>query len=194
MRKFTLLLGLMLTLLVSGCNMGSSVAVVDIQKVFADSENGRKAKQYAATVQQVLQQNLNVIQEKLKAYPDEKQVQELLQIAYQQLQADLKKQQDEVARNSLVAMHNVVKEYQAEKEFDLIVNAANALQYSQAADITAEIVTRFDKMQILFPALPQVVNNPQLPEPRPAPAAENADEAKLVGDDKDKGKDEKKGK
>ncbi len=186
MKKTALLLCVLLTFFLAGCNSGSSVAIVDIQKVFADSENGRKSKEYAATVQQVLQQNLNVIQEKVQSYPDKKQVEEILQAALQQLQADLKRHHDDITRNSLTSMHTVIKEYQAEAKFDIILNKANVIEHSDAVNITPEIITRFDKLQILFPALPKVVTDPVLPAPRALPEPEAPAEPEIVGADEKK--------
>ncbi len=156
-----------MTIFLTSCNFGNDIAVVDIQKVLNESRNGRKAKEHFIAIQNVFQQNINVIQAKLEAYPNKEQVEFLLSTTLGAFQKELDQINQQLNINTINSVYQIIKIYQEEKQFDIIMLNTQVIVHANKIDITNDIIKAFDKETLVFDDLPKMTVDPILPKPLP---------------------------
>lgn len=148
-------------LLLSACDNGPSLAVVDVNTILISSPHAKKAEAESVLTQEIYQYNLNVIESKLSTYKNKPQAEAWLLEAARQLQVQLTTSRTAVTKAMVDALHLEINTFGA--EYDVVLSKGGVLTSKPALDITADIKQLYDNTTIAWPPLPQRIDNPDLP-------------------------------
>lgn len=145
------LCALLLLVLVSGalvgCNSGNKIAVVDGAKVFRESKPGQEAMNYLRDKSTELQAEAKAAQDKVQA----KQTQEnaaAFQEAVTRYQTTMGSEQQRVVGLLQDQFNKILEKYRKDNKVDVILAKDVVLSYDEASDITNKIIEEINKVSI----------------------------------------------
>ncbi len=135
-------------------DMESKIKIVDTARISRDSKLSKDAMEFIGSIQTKIQaesqEEMAALQAKLKADPENAEIQQEMQMFYglaqQRLQAEI--QNASSIMNDLVL--RVVEEYRTKHNLMMILSSETALSYDKSLDITQEIVDILNKQTIEF--------------------------------------------
>lgn len=173
------LCALLLLVLVSGalvgCNSGNKIAVVDGAKVFRESKPGQEAMNYLRDKSTELQAEAKAAQDKVQA----RQTQEnaaAFQEAVTRYQTTMGSEQQRVVGLLQDQFNKILEKYRKDNKVDVVLAKDVVLSYDEASDITNKIIEEINKVSIDLKAPAEAPA-----EAKPADAAAPA-EAKPAAD------------
>ncbi len=147
----------------------SASAMIDVNAIVSSGPHAQEASNHIKKAQDIYQHNLTVIEKKLSEYKNKEQARAYLIEAARQLQVQLNNSRLLATQALLNALNTVLDEQK--KSYDLIIKKDGIIYVNEGQnfkampeDITAKAQVLYDKTSVTFPALPQVVNEPNLPE------------------------------
>lgn len=155
MKKLILALSssLLAALLLQAPAFAQSLAVVDTNKIFEQSEHGKKIIAYFEEAQNAGIKKLEALEAKRKeaeSKKDEKAVQNLEQevqaIAYD-LQTKLQADQEILFTAVSEKLNQSIEEYRKSKKIDVILHSAETAAYNPEIDVTEDIIKEFNKIK-----------------------------------------------
>ncbi len=166
--------------------------VVDIARIFRESDPGKSGVDFLNTVQAQIQTELAALQAKVQADPENMEVQQEIQIVYNQLQQRMNAEQQNVMNIVNDLLQRTLDEYRNKNKLELIVSSEVTLSYDKSLDITSEVIAEMNKHKVEYKS---VAPTPKAADPAPAtdpatPAEAKEDKAKPEGEKPADAKDE----
>ncbi len=181
-------LALMMAMSLTGCqlNSESETFYVDVDRILTESNAAKDANAHLAKVQQVLQEGMKNLETELQKQPAPTIQQDLQQGA---AVLNNKLMQEQAAARDVVLKHMMtqIEAWKANKPNAFVFARSVLLSAPEAANITADIITRMNGTSVTFADLPKVT----IQKPGDAKDAKDAKENKENKDAKPEKKDKK---
>jgi Skp family chaperone for outer membrane proteins len=166
-----LVLTFSLLLAVGGCakqaGEAQRIGVVDIGRVFQESQAGKQGMAYLQSINEEFRKEF----EKLQAESGDNGAQKLQQ-AIAEYQARIGHEQERVVNMLNEEFRDVLEAFRKQNNYTVLLSQENVLSLSDGVNVTDQVISEFDKVQIdLAAGAPK-----QAPkaEEAPAPADQNA--------------------
>lgn len=162
MIALVLTLGLGLLPMMSGVANATEIAVVDVNKILADSNPSKEGQTHLQKVQEILQKGLNDVLELYKGKENTPEAQQDVAQAYNALNQQMAIEQQAVRQVLEQLLVEASKEWRAKNtKYDVVMNSALLLDHNTKLDVTAAVLKIYNTKKPTFPDLPQVtVNKP----------------------------------
>ncbi len=149
MRFLKTTLALLLVFCAFATKAAADVAVVDVTRVITSSAPGKAGQQYVDNLKKALEDELSRFRRKNKK---EKDAQARIAQKQAELRREYQAEQSRVANLIMAALRNSVQEWLTEnkKGITIVVPAGSALGYEKQADISGDILQKFNAVQIDF--------------------------------------------
>lgn len=182
-RKYLTLLLLPALALLAACNdnggtagAGGSVALIDQNRLYMESQTGKKGMEMLQGMSGDMQSQLQSMQEEMAKEGTEQEKQERSRRFQQTLSAAQAKMGAEQTRIVGILQENVtavLDEFRKERGIAVVLPVENALSYDKSLDITDDVIAALDKRSIdLSKPAEQGATPAGEPEEQPAPAVE----------------------
>ncbi len=157
MLRNAILLALSLCLL-TACNQPAPVVkpkigIIDTARVFRESEPAKAGVKFLEGIHAEMQGQLTALQEKMQADPENLELQQQVQTMYNEFQQRIGAEEQNVVNLLQDTMQRNIDAMRNSKQLDLIVGAEVALSYSEALNLTTEIIAEMNKQNIEFKAI-----------------------------------------
>ncbi len=146
----------------------ASSAMIDVNTIIGNGPHAQAAAKQLQDAQEIYQYNLNIIKNKLSEYKNKEQAHAYLMEAARQLQVQMNNSKLLVTQALLNALNTVVAGQK--KDYDLIIKKDGIIYVNEGNDFKAmpeDITTKsqalYNNTTVTFPALPKIVENPELP-------------------------------
>lgn len=145
---------LLAILLLSGCISSESstpaVGVVDIARVFRDSEPGKTGVKFLEGLHEKMQGDLNAIEKDLQKKPGDQAMQQKLQETYMAFQQRMGAEQQNVVTLLNDAAQRAMDAARAQKKLSMIIGGEAALSFDKSVDVTADVIAELNKQTVEF--------------------------------------------
>lgn len=145
---------LLLCLGLAGCQQsdssGRAVAVVDMNRLLAESEPGKAGMAFLEGLQKDMQDKLDGIQKRLEKNKDDEEARNDLQTAYMTFQNRMGKEQQNVAARLYDMLQGVLEDWRSRNGFGVVVSREVALAFDRSADVTDAVLAEVNKKTMTF--------------------------------------------
>ncbi|MDR2050379.1 MAG: OmpH family outer membrane protein [Deltaproteobacteria bacterium] len=169
MARFSAILALLGCFALAGCDGGGKggavrIALVDGERVFQSSKVAQDGVAFIGDLRARMNERMLDMQKELADRPEDKELEARLQSEFSRLERQFEQDQQKMAGSINTLFSQVVEEYRASRNFELVLPTQMAIAAAPASDITSEVVAMMDQRPIDFAAL-------RTEEPAASPAA-----------------------
>lgn len=145
---------LLLCLGLAGCQQsdssGKAVAVVDMNRLLAESEPGKAGMSFLEGLQKDMQDKLDGIQKRLERNKDDEEARNDLQTAYMTFQNRMGKEQQNVAARLYDMLQGVLEDWRSRNGFGVVVSRDVALAFDRSVDVTEAVLAEVNRKTMTF--------------------------------------------
>jgi Skp family chaperone for outer membrane proteins len=184
MTRFLTVFALLGCFALAGCNEGGKggaarIALVDGERVFQSSRVAQDGVAFIGELRAGVNARMLDMQKELADKPEDKELEAKLQGELSRLEQQFEREQREIAGSINTLFSQVVEEYRASHNFELVLPTQVAIAASPASDITAAVVAAIDQRPIDFAAFKtEEPASPSAESAAPASPAEAAEQAR----------------
>ena len=192
-RLLSLLAIAAMALILVGCDDkkedGVKIAVINSERVIAESVAGKAGTDFMNAVSAELQSRLVELRAEYDAQPQNEEVAQKFQQGFAELQQRFAEQQALVNNRINDAYQKALVSFREKHGIDIVLTAESVLDSGPRVDMTAELIAEFDKYEVVFTEQPPAgAAAPVQDEPATGVATEpSADNGQAPGKEEPKG-------